>query len=233
LFAANDNSFHYSLDFRTNRLNLNSITFQIISQLSGQMAANGNEDISNAVVAASPSPGDEAEEDNETKVILMSNEGHTFEVGLAAAKMSVLVKNMLESLKGENGPDYTKPIPLDNEALNDAALKKIIEWCEYHWDDPPIDPDFDDEKDRRNEELSHWDKQFIAVSDQAHLFDIIVGANYMDIKGLVEVGGKHICNMIKGKTCEEVRQILKITNDFTPEEEAAIHKENEWIYAKD
>ncbi|CAG2107861.1 unnamed protein product [Medioppia subpectinata] len=125
------------------------------------------------------------------------------------------------------------PIPLQNDAVTDGALKKIIEWCEHHWDDPPLDPDFDDEKERRNEELSHWDKQFIDIPDQGDLFDIIAAANYMDIKGLVEVGAKHICAKIKGKTCTEVREMLKIHNDFTPEEEAAIHKENEWIYAKD
>jgi S-phase kinase-associated protein 1 len=173
-------------------------------------------------------------EDNTTKVKLRSFENNVFEIGLAAAKMSVLVKNMLEALVGDDGePNYDEPIPLTNDGVTDEALKKIIEWCEYHWDDPPIDEDFDDEKDRRNEDLSHWDKNFIEVEDQALLFDIIVAANYMDIKGLVEVGAKHICNKIKGKTCQEVRDILKITNDFTKEEEEAIHKENEWIYAKD
>jgi len=173
-------------------------------------------------------------QDNTTKIKLRSYEGHDFEMGLAAAKMSLLVKDMLESLAEPGGqPDYSKPIALTNNAVTDTALKKIIEWCEYHWDDPPIDPDFDDEKDRRNEELMHWDRQFIEVEDQALLFDIIVGANYMNIKGLVEVGGKHICNMIKGMTCQQVRDKLKIENDFTPSEEEAIHKENEWIYAKD
>jgi hypothetical protein len=32
--------------------------------------------------------------------------------------------------------------------------------------------------------------------------------------------------MIKGKTAEEIRKTFNITNDFTPEEEAQIKKEN-------
>jgi hypothetical protein len=32
--------------------------------------------------------------------------------------------------------------------------------------------------------------------------------------------------MIKGKTAEEIRKIFNIVNDFTPEEEAQIRKEN-------
>jgi len=169
--------------------------------------------------------------EDQIKIKLESNEGEVFDCLLSAAKMSELISGMLEALS-EN-PDHSKPIPLKNDAVTNAALKKIIEYMEYHWDDPPIDEDFDEEKDRRTEELSHWDKQFIDVPDQGDLFDIIASANFMDIKGLVEVGAKHICNKIKGKTCQEVPDILKIKNDFTPEEEEAIHKENEWIYAKD
>jgi S-phase kinase-associated protein 1 len=65
------------------------------------------------------------------------------------------------------------------------------------------------------------------------LSEIIVVANFLDVKGLVEVGAKRICNKIKGRTCAEVTEMLFITNDFTPEEEEAILKENQWIYGKD
>lgn len=34
--------------------------------------------------------------------------------------------------------------------------------------------------------------------------------------------------MIKGKSAEEIRKTFNITNDFTPEEEAQIKKENDW-----
>jgi S-phase kinase-associated protein 1 len=34
--------------------------------------------------------------------------------------------------------------------------------------------------------------------------------------------------MIRGKSPEEIRKTFNIVNDFTPEEEAAIRRENEW-----
>ena len=34
-----------------------------------------------------------------------------------------------------------------------------------------------------------------------------------------DVGVKAVANMIKGKTGEEIRKLLNIVNDFTPEEE--------------
>lgn len=37
---------------------------------------------------------------------------------------------------------------------------------------------------------------------------------------------------IAGKTPEEIRKTFNIKNDFTPEEEEAIRKENEWCEEK-
>ncbi|CAG8775834.1 13366_t:CDS:2 [Racocetra fulgida] len=40
---------------------------------------------------------------------------------------------------------------------------------------------------------------------------------------------KTVANMIKGKSPEEIRSTFNIVNDFSPEEEEAIRRENEWI----
>lgn len=53
-------------------------------------------------------------------------------------------------------------------------------------------------------------------------------ANYLDIKPLLDVGCKTVANMIKGKSPEEIRKTFNIQNDFTPEEEDQIRRENEW-----
>ena len=57
-------------------------------------------------------------------------------------------------------------------------------------------------------------------------------ANYLDIKGLLDVTCKTVANMIKGKTPEEIRKTFNIKNDFTEEEEAQVHKENQWCEEK-
>lgn len=43
-----------------------------------------------------------------------------------------------------------------------------------------------------------------------------------------DVGCKTVANMIKGKSPEEIRKLFNIKNDFTPEEEEQIKRENEW-----
>lgn len=59
-----------------------------------------------------------------------------------------------------------------------------------------------------------FDDHFLSSSFQA--------ANYLDIKGLLDVTCKTVANMIKGKTPEEIRKTFNIKNDFTEEEEAQV-----------
>lgn len=45
---------------------------------------------------------------------------------------------------------------------------------------------------------------------------MILAANYMDIKSLLDLCCAKVASMIKGKTTEEIRKTFNIKNDFTP-----------------
>ncbi|CAE6441601.1 unnamed protein product [Rhizoctonia solani] len=131
----------------------------------------------------------------------------------------------------ENPPNELEPIPLAQ--VNSSVLKKVIEYCEHHGYDElrPTEKrensDDSDPRKRQVSEIGEWDQQFIQV-EQETLFELILAADYLEIRSLLDVGCKTVANQIKGKTPEEIRRLFNIVNDFTPEEEAQIKKENEW-----
>merc|ERR1712042_258105 len=157
---------------------------------------------------------------------LQSSDGDTFEVDVEIAKQSVTIKTMLEDLGIEEDDEEVVPLP----NVNAAILKRVIQWCSYHKDDP-APPEDDENKEKRTDDISSWDADFLKV-DQGTLFELILAANYLDIKGLLDVTCKTVANMIKGKTPEEIRKTFNIKNDFTEDEEAQVKKENQWCEEK-
>jgi len=160
------------------------------------------------------------------KVILQSSDGVQMEVDIEVAKMSATIKTMMDDLGYSE--DKAETVPLPN--VRGDILKLVVDWCVRHKDDPPP-PVEDDERERRTDDISPWDTTFLQV-DQPILFDLILAANYLDIKGLLDVCCKTVANMIKGKTPEEIRKLFNIKNDFSPAEEEQIRKENEWCEEK-
>ncbi|VDP15501.1 unnamed protein product [Soboliphyme baturini] len=152
------------------------------------------------------------------KVKLQSSDHELFEVEINVIRLSNTIKTMLEDLGVEDEENESEHIPLPN--VNAAILKKVIQWCTYHKDDsPPLEDD--DTKEKRSDDISSWDADFLKV-DQGTLFELILAANYLDIKGLLDVTCKTVANMIKGKTPEEIRRTFNIKNDFTPQEEEQV-----------
>jgi len=82
-------------------------------------------------------------------------------------------------------------------------------------------------KTRKKLELSEWDQQFCTSLDQKTLFSVILAANFLDIKPLLDATCLHIALKLKSMTPEEIRKEYNITKEFTPEEEEKARKEFE------
>uniref|UniRef100_A0A803Q3R9 SKP1-like protein n=2 Tax=Cannabis sativa TaxID=3483 RepID=A0A803Q3R9_CANSA len=143
------------------------------------------------------------------KITLISSDGESFEMEEAVAMQSQMIKFMIEDGCADNA------IPVPNVTANILAM--VIEYCKKHIDSP------------NDVDLESWDANFVKV-DQATLYDLIMAANYLNIKDLLDLTCQTVADMIKGKTPEEIRKTFNIENDFTPEEEEAIRKENLWAF---
>ncbi|XP_048128618.1 SKP1-like protein 1A isoform X1 [Rhodamnia argentea] len=120
------------------------------------------------------------------KITLRSSDGESFEVEEAVAVESQTIKHMIEDDCADNA------IPLPN--VTSKILAKVIEYCKKHVDASKAE-------DRVNDEdLKAWDAAFIKVDqvDQATLFDLILAANYLNIKSLLDLTCQTVADMIKG-----------------------------------
>ncbi|GMH24006.1 hypothetical protein Nepgr_025849 [Nepenthes gracilis] len=105
------------------------------------------------------------------KISLKSSDGETFEVEEVVALESQTIKHMIEDDCADNA------IPLPN--VTSKILAKVIEYCKKHVETPTAD-------DRvAEEDLKVWDADFVKV-DQATLFDLILAANYLNQRVLLD-----------------------------------------------
>jgi S-phase kinase-associated protein 1 len=166
-----------------------------------------------------------------THIVLQSNDTKPIEFSVTreAAKMSGLVKDMLE----DQEQDEKTVIPIPN--VSGRTLKYVIDYMEHHHNnkaeaiEKPL-------KGKVDEVISDWDKKFLFTdlvknndeNDHELLIDCIMAANFLNIKDMLDLTCACVASMIKGKTPEQIRALFKIENDFTPEEEEKIKEENRW-----
>ncbi|XP_009594951.1 SKP1-like protein 12 [Nicotiana tomentosiformis] len=144
-------------------------------------------------------------------LILKSSDGDEFQLEENAAVQSITIKNMVED-------DYTV-IPLPN--VDTKTLIKINEYLNSHAD----------EKMKSNEEeIKKFDKDFVNGKSYNDLFELVLAANYLDIKGLMDLLCQSIADRIKDKSYMAVRKIFNITTDYTEAELEEVKKEHPWAH---
>jgi S-phase kinase-associated protein 1 len=176
-----------------------------------------------------------------------------FRITGKVAVMSVFVKNLVcsgageedaddmeEELGAEEGDDAADgsakemTIPLPN--VKSSILRKVIEFCEHYQTPGQEMPEI--AKPLKSEDLSQCDippyyVEFVnfgeSTEEQETLFNLILAANYLDIKPLLDLTCAKVASMIKGKTPQEIRSTFNIADDFTPEEEAKVRADNPWL----
>eukprot|EP00339_Tiarina_fusa_P024602 CAMPEP_0117032532 /NCGR_PEP_ID=MMETSP0472-20121206/23314_1 /TAXON_ID=693140 ORGANISM="Tiarina fusus, Strain LIS" /NCGR_SAMPLE_ID=MMETSP0472 /ASSEMBLY_ACC=CAM_ASM_000603 /LENGTH=162 /DNA_ID=CAMNT_0004741199 /DNA_START=12 /DNA_END=500 /DNA_ORIENTATION=+ len=148
-------------------------------------------------------------------VTLVSVDSKQFQVPRDVAMRSTVVKQMLEDI-----PESEEPVPLVDRSCQGAIVAKVVEYLTKHHEF--------EQASATDEDKQVFDKEFVAVEDDV-LFNLILAANYLDIKDLLDLTCKTVADYIKQcKSAEEIRVRFNIVNDFTPEEEEEVRRENAW-----
>lgn len=155
-----------------------------------------------------------SENNSKKMIILKSSDGETFEVEETVALQSQTIRHMVEDECADS------VIPLPN--VKGTILSMVVEYCKKHVEAAAAAAGGDND-------VKNWDRDFVKV-DQETLLDLLMAANYLNIKDLLELTCQATADMIKDKSPEEVRRIFHINNDFTPQEEQEIRRENQWAF---
>jgi len=144
---------------------------------------------------------DDDETQQEVTLISSGDSPEEMKVKKEWAVMSKLVANILE------GDADAKQIQV--KQVDAATLSLIVEYLKHHQGKEPAEI----AKPIRSVKMEKivedpWDAEFINKQPKRQLFQLILGANYMDCKSLLHLGCAKVATMIKGKSPEEIKQIL-------------------------
>ena len=149
---------------------------------------------------------------------LISKDRFEYDLKLDAVIHSGLIKALLHISDEDitnNSIELSDNIEIPLGEINSNILSKIINYLNYITYD--------------NSDINKFFEDFLKDIDNDTLFDIIIGTNYLEIKYLLDLTCKVVADEIKQcSTPQEIRKKFNIVNDFTPEEEEEIHKENAW-----
>lgn len=69
----------------------------------------------------------------------------------------------------------------------------------------------------------------IGSLEMAKVLSLANAVNYLDIQDLLDAVLKRVADEIRGKPTEQIREILNLEDDLTPEEKAKMREEHSWL----
>jgi len=144
------------------------------------------------------------DDDLDDKLVLVScdeNNAQEFPISREDAMMCNLVKSILE------GDQEVSRIEI--KKVQADILEMVVRYLAHHKGKVPAEI----AKPIRSVKMEkivedEWDAKFINALPKKTIFQVILAANYMDIKSLLHLGCAKIATLIKGKSPEEIKKIL-------------------------
>jgi len=166
--------------------------------------------------------------DPNTHIVLKTKDGHAYSVSRDISKQSQLIDTLLkDQVAGTLAP---LDVEIDNE-----TIKYVLAFVEkYHGNPMPeiSKPLYRDLKDQ----LDDWQKGFLYTNlvkngveaDHDLCKRVMEAGHYLQIDALRALTTACFGNMMRDKTTEQIRELFHIVNDYTPEEEEYLKKQNYW-----
>ncbi len=204
---------------------------ELTAMLSGEAAneVRANEAMEVDEVPAKPKP--------EAFVYLVVPDGDTtarLKISRKAAKLSSLLCTMIgeddddKKDKEADEPHEDEEIPLKGHSI--AAFKRIVEFLEHHADDPMKPIEWPIQTNVIEHIVGPWDVAYVSALSWDELMELSGVALYFMLTDLVRLCITMWATMLKDKTPEEVRVIMKMEEDINQEQERVVRDANQWVF---
>lgn len=120
-------------------------------------------------------------------------------------------------------------IPLPN--INRRIFSRIMDFLVDNVNNPMPKLNRPIKSANMKENTVTWAADYIDSFDKDHdfLFDVILGANYLDVDSLLDLGCAKLASMLKTRTPKEIRELFNL-REPTVEEEDRVRQDNQWIF---
>ncbi|ODM89501.1 S-phase kinase-associated protein 1 [Orchesella cincta] len=150
-----------------------------------------------------------------SKIQLQTHDGQDFDVDKEILRYSATIVGMdiLDQDGGQAEAANGKRIVLQVDA---NVFRLVIEWATHHHESCHFgglcraNAEGGAGKESPEDKVEEWDADFLKKLDSDTLFQLMQGANYLDVKELSQILYKTVANILKGKTPEEIRKFVNL-----------------------
>lgn len=124
---------------------------------------------------------------------VFTDSGDAIEITEQVVNTCLTFKDMVAAIDAD---DVSLPLP----DISTPTLNLVIEYC-AHYPSPPT-------------AVTEWDKKFIAnLNDSDTVFQLILAAEYLNVKPLLDAACLHIATLIRGKSPDTIRDMFGLADD--------------------
>ena len=171
---------------------------------------------------------------NVKKVKINTVDGETFVVDWDVIQQSMTIRTMLGGLSIKKDVKSDVTLFLDNKELTRSDFKKALVWMEKYRG--KLDLKWVNVKNKLKRkkyaswsQLNQWEQDYINIPVD-EMFPLLITANFLEIKGLVDLMAKAVALQIQGKTVDEIRKTFGIQDlKWTPQELQKRKERNAWV----
>ena len=157
--------------------------------------------------------------DVDKTIKVKSNDNVVVELSSKAAAKSGLLKGIIE--------DYPEDSEFPLTSVDGKTLEKVKEYLTHYQEENPNKIEKPLKSNKFEECANEWDLKFIGDNNDTVLA-LILAANFMDIKPLLELAAAKVACIIRGTTTESIRKDFGIT-DLNDQEKKQIETDKKYL----